>query len=228
MRKRCAVFFLGSLLALFIAAGATHADTIGPLTSSISSAATDWNNTLAFNQFNSSLGTLDSVTLYLSATSSVMQVTFTALPTLYGSVTNPNVTVGYYVSTTAGSLPGTYPQITLGNTTTGAFSTPTAGGTLTFNWGTTTGTYSNTYTDSNTLQYFTGTGTATLNAFTITGWNGSNVSNMWKESTNGTTGALTGEVTYNYTPNPVPAPATALLLVPGLIGLALIRKRFKR
>jgi hypothetical protein len=155
-----------------------------------------------------------------------MQVTFTALPGLYGSVTNPNVSVGFYVSTTTGLLPGSYPQITLSNTTTGTFSTPTAGGTLTFNWGTTTGTYSNTYTDSNTLQYFTGTGTATLKAFTITGWNGSNVSNMWSESTNGTTAALTGQVTYNYTP--VPAPATALLLVPGLIGLMLIRKRFKR
>ncbi len=225
MRKRCAVFFLGCFFALLIAAGAANADTIGPLTSSISSTATDWNNTLSFNQFNPSLGTLNSVTLGLSG-SSTMTVTFNAIPGRYGSITDPGVTVIFNVNTT-NSLFST-PQISLSLTSTGSYTTSTQGGSLVFNLGTTSGPYSNTYTTSNVLAYFTGTGSAILDASTGTYWNGSYISNMANENTNGTTAGLTGQITYNYTPNPVPVPSAVLLLGPGLIGLALIRKRLKR
>jgi hypothetical protein len=212
------------LFASFALCGAlvptAFAATDGPYTTStpIPSTTTDWVSSLAFQQFNPALGTLTAVEVDLHGSfDSTITVTNTSADPSSGTARTdvqftaqdgglnlaPTPQIDLLSGTYAYSLPGG------GNVTSPLISTSTSSG--------------STYTAAPILAEFTGVGTFALGASTFTQTVLSNTGGNTTAS-QVTSAALTGSVTYFYTP--VPEPSTVALLGLGMASvLAFARRR---
>jgi hypothetical protein len=193
------------------------AATSGPFTTTtpIPSTLTDWTGSLAFQQFNSALGTLTMVQLDLSASLSTVITVTNASP--LGSSGTAKTELQVTVQDAGGNLVA--PEIDM-NSPLYSYSLGPGGSstslTLTKN-----GSSSDQYTAAAVLAEFTGPGAIVLPASTFT--------QTWLTNTGGNTFAsqvthasLTGTITYFYTPN-VPEPSSmvglACMLLPAAFKL---------
>jgi hypothetical protein len=196
------------------------ADTIsGPFTTStpVPSTRTDWSSSLSFPQFDSSLGTLMSVTLDLSGSLSTT-ITVTNTDSENGCAGNAKTEVQIAVqdaglNLSAAELVLISPAYDYSLQEAG-ISGPSSSGLLTE----TGNDGGNTYTAPAVLSEFTGPGTIGLPASTSTQALLAN-SGGYAVETRVTDAALTGSVTYDYTPAGVPEPSTLALLGVGVVVL---------
>ena len=217
--------------------------TIGPLTTStpIASRLTDWTGTLAFAQFDSTLGTLNSVTFDISGSlTTTLTVrnnassasSGTANTELEVSIEDAGDNLGFLNDTPEVSNNPTINQFSPNYHYSLASGVQTASGLLSSNYNS----GALTYTLSAILNEFSnpGGGTVDLSAGTFTQTvlanSGGNTS-----ATQVTDASLTGTVTYNYTANVgnqnlsnAPEPATMAMMGGALIGLGLFRRRFRK
>jgi hypothetical protein len=186
-------------------------------TTPIPATPTDWTGTLSFQQFNSSLGTLNSVQLDLDGSASTT-LTIQNFSSSGSSSGNAKIELVITVQDTGLNL--TVPGIDILGS---AFSynklakgSATSSGLLTQS-----GSSSNIYTSAVILSEFTGTGAISLDAgtqtFTVLTNTGGNT-----YASQDTNAQLTGTVIYDYT-EPVPEPATIALL--GFGSLVLLKRR---
>ena len=192
-------------------------------TSTITSQKTDWSNNVGLQQFNPSLGTLNSIQINLSSgmttsitvvNSSTNSSSGTAKTELqisldtssignYNLFGSSNPVLDYYSPTFSYSLAG-------GGSTSSGNLTQT-GSRIS----------SGTLTDSTLLNDFTGSGLVTLVATTRTSTDLSNTGGNTTESES-TTAGLVSTVTYNYTAAPVPEPSAFAVFAAGMVGLGLV------
>jgi hypothetical protein len=188
----------------------------------IASTLTDWSGTMAFQQFNPSLGTLLSVTLNVSADlETTLTVVNNSPSSSHGKVwTDLQVTVedgGNNLITPSVELDTPQQTYTL------------AGGhSLILPEIDATGSSSQAYTLAAILAEFTGTGSIALDASTLTQTGELNTGGNTAASQVTTAGA-TGTVIYNYLPafTPVPEPSTYLagFTAAGMAGATWLRRR---
>ncbi len=198
-------------------------------TDSISSALTDWTSSLVFPKFNSALGTLTQIELYLYTGANGLDTKFdvSAATATDGhartevtiTVTDPSNLISDAsidkLFPASGSPPGYH------------FVIPSGGGTASSGIYYSSGTNDTFYTDGGILSEFTGSGNISLAAGTFTQttatWSGGTPD--VKQTTHAD---LNGTITYEYTAGPpVPVPPSALLLGSGLVGLLALRRRQK-
>lgn len=214
------VFGVGGVIGLL---GQAHASVIGPTvtTTPIASTQTEWNGNLSFPQFNQTLGSLTDVSLQyhtgISTTLTVKDLTGN------GSSGQAFTEVAISIADGGGMLTADEPQLDVdsshypfslsGNQT---LTSGLLGGNQT------SGIFD--YTAPTLLAEFTGPGSVTLSATTLTtpqvNYSFGNISNLQV-----TDASLTAFVTYTYTPA-VPEPATLSLLVLG--GVPLLSRRRRR
>ena len=224
MKQFGGILAAGAVLAAGATSSLAQSSISYPTSTPVPSTATDWANTLVFEQFNSSLGTLDSVELQLSASLSTTLTVVNSGSTgdggnahtvMYTTVQDPglNLVSPFETDSATYSFGG------------GIFGTGLAPGLPGVTSGPLTGTSSsdNTYYTSPILVEFTGSGTISLNAGTYTTTTvNDNGSNTTADQT--TTASLTGEVIYDYTAA-APEPSTIGLLIFGLGALPFRRRQ---
>jgi hypothetical protein len=215
--KKLRPFRIAFLAAILLAAVATStkAATISYTTSTpIPSTLTDWSGSLAFQQFDPSLGVLNSVTLQLSGSLSTIVSVLNNSPS--GSSGTAKTEVQMTVQDPGLNFTPNVPQLDLISPAFGYSLSP--GGSATSTLLTKSGAYNSApdYTLPAVLTEFTGLGTITLSASTFTQTLLANTGGN-TAATQLTDAALTGSVTYNYTA--VPEPSTFALLGAGIIGL---------
>lgn len=182
----------------------------------IPSSLTDWSGSLAFQQFNPSLGTLDSVTLTLSSSlSTTLTVVNSASDASSGTVRTELLLT---------PAPSNLADSSLDIITSPQSYGLASGQSLTLPLVNRTGSSVNTYSDSTTLGQFTGSGTFSVGVGTFTQTllanTGGNTS-----SSQVTVADATGTVVYDYTPfAAIPEPsgyaALAGLCAMGMLGLS--------
>lgn len=208
-----AIFGLGSAER---AEAATSTQTL-----SVSTALTDWSQNLNFNKFDSSLGTLNSVSFtFSSSVTTTITVTNTGTSSSNGTV---RTEIRISLVDPSGYFAGDAPQIDAFVPLSDAPYTLAAGANQQlgpFSRNVSSGGYN--YTTTQVLAEFTGTGTIplTLSTFTQTllANNGGNTSASQVTSAN-------GNVTLVYDYTAVPEPTTALLVGAGGVALLLRRRR---
>lgn len=204
--------------------GVAKAETIAQ-TRTVASTLTDWNENLTFDKFNSSLGTLESITFTITTTAqTVITVTNTALSSSNGTVrTEVQISLldpeGYF-SDSLPQIDGFVPGVAVNYTLASGESKAYGPYTRTLNTG---GGF--TYDSPDVLAEFTGSSTddivLALSTFTQTllGNNGGNTSASQVTS-------ASGSVTLTYSYSAVPEPSTMAL---GAIGVfAMIALYFRR
>ncbi len=209
--NQIALLTAASSLSLSVTVGQSLTFNASP---AISSQATDWTASLGFPRFNPSWGTLQSVVLTLSSssTSSVLLFNPTGTPKLAGG------TVSTEFTPTDSSLSG------LGFTASSVFSPTIVPQFSSKTLGPSTYTGSSgiiTFTDAPTLSTFTGTGTYDLEVTAHGSFVLSGTLNLVAILTDHA--SADGKVTYNYTPVPEPS-ASAALAGLGLLGFAACRR----
>jgi len=222
---------LSSLLAgstaLALCVSSASADSSGPIVTStpIPTTSTDFTGTLAFPQFDPSLGALDSVTLAFSSTLSTSFSIANNSATL-SSAGKATTALMVSVEDANGDFLAGDPQLDI---PTLKFQFKLAPDASTNNTQSVTGNSSDlTYTSAAILDEFTGDGDIDLTANTLTD---SSLSLSGSETSFNqvTAASLTGTVTYGYAPDPVPDQVPTLgLLIVGLATLPLVRHRFER
>ena len=201
-----------------------HADTIS-YTNSFPSTLTEWSTTLNLPQFNSTLGTLDSIDISLySSMSSLIHITNSSAGGASG-----NFASELQIFATD---PGTYDLFGVGsnpvidNTSPAKFKYTLASfvgsGTNSPTLYASGGADSGAIVDSSTLTLFTGTGTVGLPVSTLTLEFGTINGNQ--AINNVTSADLQSIVTYDYTA-PVPEPSTFAMIGTGLAGLGMVFRR---
>jgi hypothetical protein len=221
MKKLAVVMALVGIICLPALASANTVSYL--LAPAIPSTVTDWSLTSFFQQFDPTLGTLNSVELQFSSNVNTdIKVTNNSDATSVGTASTL-VTVS---AQTAGVTipPADIPQISV-TIPVPAFPFNLASG-ASADSGLQSGSDSSdkTYTLGPLLAEFTGTGTVAINASTLTQtlvlFSGGNVTAGQVSDVD-----LTGKVIYDY--NAVPVPPTVLLLGSGLLGLVGLRRSRK-
>ena len=219
-------------VALLLATGTlAQADTIS-FTNSVSG-STDWSKQLGITQFDSTWGTLVSVTIDLSAS---FNSSFTITNIGGSTFINPSsarrtldVFLGFSAvdlaidaqnPNGAGNswLTWVSSPLSLNNLAPGNYVSAVRSGNNGPNEGF--------YTDGTTLVYFTGTGTTLLDLYTTSGFLMQLTGGTDYSSAQTTSANVTGIVTYDFTPDPIPEPSSALFLGFGGLALILMRRRF--
>jgi len=230
MKKTLIIATLG------IAAMCAKADSTISYTNAISSTLTDWSQNLALTKFNTSLGTLDSVEIYLNTSfATTLNVTNT------GSSASSGTASTVFTITVNPSALGTTETALFGGSPTMSFNSQAYSYSLSAGAGTSTGvlgidttstrSYTPYYTADSGLitsgSVFTdlqGTGVvdllSTTHTTTDTVNSGGNTS-----SSQVTDAGLTAVVVYDYTAAPTPEPSTVAMIGTGLAGLGFMFRR---
>jgi hypothetical protein len=214
MAKRFLILFAAALCIPAVPAFAALT-TFYTATSPIPSTLTDWTNTLSFQKFDPSLGTLTGVQLYLSGSAD----TTLSVTNESQSISSVNVSVNTQITVQDAGSNLISPAIDLIIPT---FSyTVNSGDTLSSGMQTKSDSSLNQYTDAAVILEFTGTDFISLNAATLTetllSYAGGN-----SDVDQITHAQLTGSVTYIYEQKNIPEPATIMLMS---LGMAALRRK---
>jgi hypothetical protein len=209
--------------ALLCATGAAQAATVS-YSDSVATTTTNWSDTILLPLFDASLGTLDSVELTLTGSVSGLA----AGESLDGGPSTIVLDLKAFITASVASNPSL--SVDVNPIANGTFSATAYDGAIDFG-GTSGVTYADldaTDADSSVftsgLAAFIGSGTFTMVLDALGQSTGSGPGNLVTQFN--TNASAIGGVTYNYTPPAaVPLPAGLPLLLAGLGGLALLRRR---
>lgn len=220
MLKNITVGLMVSVLGLALEAQAGSIS----YTNTIASATTDWSKPVSLHQFDSSLGTLDSIDITLnSGMSTTLYITNNA-----ASASSGTAYTEFHLSLDTSSI-GNYNLF--GKSPANpvlSYSSPGFDYNLASGQGTSSPLQSGSgivdsglLTDPSLLSYFIGSGFVGLGASTLTQTLLANTGGGTLADQN-TTAGLVSTITYNYTVAPVPEPSTMGILGLGLAGLGMI------